>query len=200
MGRRPFVRQQILEAAFDLVARRGYEAVSTRDIALAAGVGPASMFRHFATKEDLGRALYRVALAPVAAAAEAALATPGPASNAVAALMAELCRLYDERPRALALLIFPPHDFTPEEVAPGSPHTIRGRLQTRCGLDDDAAAVLWGAMVGPLADRYLRGRQGTMAEQAPALSKRILRLLTEADAAVPSPNPSPAPGPKGQPS
>ncbi len=33
MGRRPFVRQQILDAAFDLIATEGYEAVSTRAIA-----------------------------------------------------------------------------------------------------------------------------------------------------------------------
>ncbi|MFM2091644.1 MAG: Bacterial regulatory protein tetR family, partial [Planctomycetota bacterium] len=47
MGRKAFVRDRILESAFDLIARRGYEAVSTREIAAAAKVGPASMFKHF---------------------------------------------------------------------------------------------------------------------------------------------------------
>ena len=104
MGRRPFVRDQILDAAFDLMAKRGYEAVSTRDIATAAGVGPASMFKHFPTKEDLGRALYAAALKPVQEAFGALTGTPAEVAEAA---LTVLYRLYDERPRALALLVFP---------------------------------------------------------------------------------------------
>src|SRR3954468_13906212 len=112
MGRRAFVRTRILEAAFDLVAREGYEAGSTRDIARAADVGSASMFKHFATKEDLGRELYRVALAPLLKSfAELAATKPTPAM-AVQESVALLYAAYDERPRALALLIFPPHELT----------------------------------------------------------------------------------------
>ena len=116
MGRRPFVREKILEAAFDLVARRGYEAVSSREIAEAAGVGHASMYRHFASMEELGRELYRIALAPLAR-EFAELDASSPRELLVAAVRM-LYHAYDRRPRALALLIFPPHDFTPPEVDP----------------------------------------------------------------------------------
>jgi AcrR family transcriptional regulator len=174
MGRRPFVRDQILDAAFDLMAKRGYEAVSTRDIATAAGVGSASMFKHFPTKEDLGRALYAAALKPVQEAFRTLTGTPAEAAEAALTL---LYRLYDERPRALALLVFPPHDFLPWEVDRANPDSPRCLLQARTGLDDDGEAILWGAMTGPLIDRYLRRRDGEMFPLAAAHAVRIRALV-----------------------
>jgi AcrR family transcriptional regulator len=174
MGRRPFVREQILNAAFDLIAKRGYEAVSTREIALAAEVGPASMFKHFPTKEDLGRALYALALAPIQAGFRELSGRP---PDVAAAALAFLYCCYDERPRALALLVFPPHDFTPWEVDRENPDSPRCRLQRVTGLDADGEAILWGAMTGPLIDRYLRRREGEMAPLAAAHAARIRALI-----------------------
>lgn len=46
-------RQQIVEVATRLFARQGYEGTTTRQIAEAAEVNEAIIFRHFTTKEDL---------------------------------------------------------------------------------------------------------------------------------------------------
>ena len=46
-------RQQIVEVATQLFARQGYEGTTTRQIAEAADVNEAIIFRHFSTKEDL---------------------------------------------------------------------------------------------------------------------------------------------------
>lgn len=46
-------RQQIVEVATKLFARQGYEGTTTRQIAEAAEVNEAIIFRHFTTKEDL---------------------------------------------------------------------------------------------------------------------------------------------------
>ncbi|MFW5844842.1 MAG: TetR/AcrR family transcriptional regulator [Planctomycetota bacterium] len=179
MGRRPFVRERILVAAFDLVARRSYEAVSTREIAQAAGVGPTSMYRHFATKEELGRELYARALPPVhTMVAEALEQRPetDQAQRLIAGLVHGLYRCYDERPRACALLIFPPHDFMPEELAPGNPDALRSRLLATLG-DEDLAAICWGAITGPLADRFLHRRGGSMYSHADNHTALVSRLL-----------------------
>jgi AcrR family transcriptional regulator len=181
MGRKPFVRQQILEAAFDLIASEGYEAVSTRMIAAKAEVGPASMFKHFPTKDDLGRELYRVALAPVViAVAELEQSHPN-ARAAVTAFVTLLYRLYDERPRALALIVFPPHEFMPHEVDSENPASPRATLRRLIGGDADLAAIVWGAMTGPLQDRYLHNRSGKMSPHAAAHAERIVRLLNTTD-------------------
>jgi len=42
-------RRQLIEVAIDLFSRRGFSGTTTREIALAAGVTEAIIFRHFAT-------------------------------------------------------------------------------------------------------------------------------------------------------
>ncbi len=178
MGRRAFVRDRILEAAFDVVATEGFEAATTRAIAAKAGVGAASMFKHFPTREDLGRELYRVALAPLQADL-AALAAQSPTPKvALRRFVALACLWYDTRPRALALLIFPPHEFQPWELDQANPEAVRSVLARLLGTDADTTAVIWGACTGPLIDRYLRHRAGTMTPHADTLAARIVRLLT----------------------
>lgn len=46
-------RIQILQVAIDLFSKHGFRGTTTRQIAQAAGVSEAMVFRHFATKDDL---------------------------------------------------------------------------------------------------------------------------------------------------
>src|SRR5262245_9362285 len=46
-------RQQLLETALDIFAQKGFAAATTKEIAAAAGVTEAIIFRHFPTKQDL---------------------------------------------------------------------------------------------------------------------------------------------------
>ncbi len=50
-------RSQILEIAIDLFSRKGFSGTTTKEIAAAAGVTEALIFRHFATKQDLYTAI-----------------------------------------------------------------------------------------------------------------------------------------------
>jgi AcrR family transcriptional regulator len=50
-------RLQILRVAIGLFARKGFRGTTTREIAQAAGVSEAMVFRHFATKEELYSAI-----------------------------------------------------------------------------------------------------------------------------------------------
>jgi AcrR family transcriptional regulator len=47
------IRELVLNAARDLFAKRGYQATTTRDIALEAGVDEATIYRHFGSKAKL---------------------------------------------------------------------------------------------------------------------------------------------------
>ena len=50
-------RRQLIEVAIDIFSKRGFSGTTTREIALAAGVTEAIIFRHFATKQDLYAAI-----------------------------------------------------------------------------------------------------------------------------------------------
>ena len=67
---RPPTRDAIVEAAFDVLSRDPSAALA--DVAARAGVGRATLHRHFAKREDLIRALALIAIEEMDAAAEAA--------------------------------------------------------------------------------------------------------------------------------
>lgn len=50
-------RAQILQTAVDLFSKRGLRGTTTKEIAVAAGVSEAIIFRHFASKDELWRAI-----------------------------------------------------------------------------------------------------------------------------------------------
>jgi AcrR family transcriptional regulator len=50
-------RQQIIDAAMELFAQKGFRGTTTRDLASHAGVNEAIIFRHFKTKEELYSAI-----------------------------------------------------------------------------------------------------------------------------------------------
>lgn len=50
-------RSQIVEVAAELFSQRGFRGTTTKEIADSAGVSEAIIFRHFATKDDLYRAI-----------------------------------------------------------------------------------------------------------------------------------------------
>jgi len=54
---RPDRRQQLIESALDLFSRKGFEGATTKEIAAAAGVTEAIVFRHFPSKQMLYQAV-----------------------------------------------------------------------------------------------------------------------------------------------
>ena len=50
-------RKQLIEVAIDLFSEKGFSGTTTKEIAVAAGVTEAIIFRHFATKQDLYKAI-----------------------------------------------------------------------------------------------------------------------------------------------
>jgi AcrR family transcriptional regulator len=53
-------RQRIVEAAVDLFSRKGFRGTTTREIAEAADISEAMIFKHFATKRELYSAIIEV--------------------------------------------------------------------------------------------------------------------------------------------
>jgi AcrR family transcriptional regulator len=70
-------RERVLDAAREVFAEHGLDA-STNEVARRAGVGVATLFRRFPTRDDLVGAVFADKMADYAAATDAALAHPDP--------------------------------------------------------------------------------------------------------------------------
>lgn len=88
-------RAEILDAAAELFTNRGYANTSTRRVADAVGIRQASLYHHFATKDDILDALLGETVAGPLALAQRLLADEGPAAPRLYALAsfdtAQLC-------------------------------------------------------------------------------------------------------------
>ncbi len=114
------VRTAVLSATSELVAERGPDGFSVREIATRAGVNHALVHRHFGTKaEVLEQMLAADAEAVVAAVLESGLPTSGEASGEV---VAELLDLLAERPSYWRTLVSAVLD-SPEAAIPGTAST-----------------------------------------------------------------------------
>lgn len=58
MSANPTTSEKILLATINLMAEKGYDSTTTKEIALAAGVNEVTLFRHFGTKEKLLEAAF----------------------------------------------------------------------------------------------------------------------------------------------
>jgi AcrR family transcriptional regulator len=87
-------RARLIDAATSAFREDGL-AVSVNAIARAAGVNVATLYRHFATKDDLVAAVLEALLQPLAGARDRALATPG-TGDALATFVREAVRIQIE--------------------------------------------------------------------------------------------------------
>jgi AcrR family transcriptional regulator len=117
-------RERVLDAATELVRRDG-EKVPMADIARAAGVGIGTVYRHFATREDLFAALVHRSFELALSNARAAAAAPGSAIDGIREFFSATLR---DRDRFVLPLHGGPPVFTPASRELQA--EVRGVLQT----------------------------------------------------------------------
>ncbi|MDR1702402.1 MAG: TetR/AcrR family transcriptional regulator [Sporomusaceae bacterium] len=111
----------ILKASLNLFAEKGYDAVSVRDIAKAAGVSEAALYKHFKGKEDMALYIFQSILSGYTGRLQVI------DSNTVGAV-AKLCRiveitydLYREYPAEIRFALLSQYSFwdlVKEEIKP----------------------------------------------------------------------------------
>jgi AcrR family transcriptional regulator len=183
-------RAAVLAAADSLFTRcQSPESVTMADIAAAAGVGKATLFRGFGDRTGLIHALYAARLEPIRNAVEEGPPPLGPAASPLervpALLDALLCFKLDNRHLALAL----------EETGSDSPYqaehyerwhsTLQGVLERIPGLTDSGftAHALLAATRADLVE-HLVGHQHMPREQLRAHLRAFTARILEPHAAV----------------
>lgn len=153
----PGRREQLLDVALGLFAERGFHGTSIPEIAAEAGVAQSSIYRHFASKEELVNEVYRTAKGMLAAALAKAR-VEGEMREQFRAMWWALLGFAREQPTAFAFLELHHHgDYLDAQsravelrvLAPIAEVVERGR--GRGVLRAVAAPVLivtvWGAFV-----------------------------------------------------
>jgi len=105
---------RLMEAAADAFAAKGFHATTTRDIASRAGLSPAGVYVHFASKEDLlfqlSREGHEAARTMLVAAAEAAHSP----TDALRAIMRQFAQWHAEHFRVARIVQYEFQNLTPE--------------------------------------------------------------------------------------
>ena len=105
---------RLLEAAADAFADRGFHATTTRDIASRAGLSPAGVYVHFASKEELLYQLSREGHEVARDMLLAAAASADSPTEALRAIMGTFARWHAEHFRVARIVQYEFGNLTPE--------------------------------------------------------------------------------------
>ena len=186
MPRSAGVKTKVERAAVDLFAASGFDGVSIADIAGAAGVSQGALYRHYASKEELGWALFSSAYLRTGEELDRIRTGEAEFDAAVTAMIAHFCALYDEDPALFRFMLITQHGFLPR-IPSGS----RTPVDAIADLVGDAiaenqlkpidpalgAAVVMGVIL-QAATFHIYGRLGgSLAARAPMLGRAAIAAV-----------------------
>jgi AcrR family transcriptional regulator len=177
------VRTAVLAATRDLVAERGPDGFSVREIAARAGVNHALVHRHFGTKSDVLKEMLAMdAAAVVAAITDAGLPTRGAAG---ADVVTELLEVLAARPSYWRALVHAVLD-SPQAAVPGTAATTDLFSGLWSGAEPDRAVSTSVAAVTTLGwlvfGRFVTDAIGGDAQAVRrAVAEQISALASEPD-------------------
>jgi AcrR family transcriptional regulator len=119
MRRGADTREALLDAALEVMSERGFHGSSVPELAARAGIGAATMYRHFESKEALANALYVHAKGRFAALLLEGFPRDLPVRKAFQEVWTRLTRIVVEHTRLLVFLELHHHAsyITPESIA-----------------------------------------------------------------------------------
>jgi AcrR family transcriptional regulator len=187
-------RERVVEAAREVFAEQGLDA-STNEIARRAGVGVATLFRRFPTKDDLVAAAFAEKMHAYSEAIDEALADPDP-WNGFCTYMERVCRMQaDDRGFADVLTMTFPTAEAFEEERNRSANAL-GELLDRAKASGRLRADFAHQDV-PLILMANAGVVTATRDAAPEAWRRLLGYLLQSFAAAAA-RPLPEPPSKGQ--
>jgi AcrR family transcriptional regulator len=160
MKRGAETREALLDAALEVMSARGFHGTSIPDLAERAGVGAATMYRHFESKEALVNALYVHAKRQFAALLFDGFPADAPVRKAISEIWARLVEVVRDHTTLVVFLEMHHHGtyLTPETLAacedlftkPFERLLRRGQAEGVVRGDDPAliTAFLTGAFLG----------------------------------------------------
>lgn len=180
-------RRRLRSAALELFVEQGVAETTTRDLAKRAGIAEGTIYRHFESKEELVRDLFRDHYFRFGAELNRIQAeTPGGIDPKLRAMIAYMCQLYDQDPTLYRFLLLVQHAALPNiRTAPTSPAVIFRSLVARAIEQGEiprqdpvvAASMVLGAIIQPALALIYGSLSGAMSDFAPAVADACSALL-----------------------
>jgi len=111
-------RDRVISAAIQLFARNGYFQTSVPDIQREAGVSIGSIYRSFASKDELAGAVYDLVLETIGETFRRNLDRDAEFFERFAGLLADLFRLTEEQPELIEYALYVKHREISRELGP----------------------------------------------------------------------------------
>jgi AcrR family transcriptional regulator len=179
---RETVLERLKEAAMRLVAEKGVAQTTVRDLAQAAGVSEGALYRHYETKEDLIRDLYREQYAAFGQTLRKLHLAEKSLKAKIAAIAQHACRLFDEDPITYRFLLLAQHEamrsFPADKDSPVAVlREVLARGEGRVDNPDLAVALWLGLLVQPAASIVNGSLAGPLTRYADDIAAASLRTL-----------------------
>lgn len=179
-------RQRIHEAALRLFVQQGVTETSVRDLAQAAGIAEGTLYRHYASKDDLVADLFARNYTAFAHRLTELQAPNMAFRPRLAAVIGEVFRFHDDDPTLFRFLLLVQHQGLPR-VPDGADNPVsvlhqlieHGIRDGEVGLSDPAlaTAMILGLMLQP-ATAILYGRlRGPLSRFTDQINAACLRAL-----------------------
>jgi len=180
-------RRRLRTAALELFVEQGVVETTTRDLAKRAGIAEGTIYRHFESKDELVRDLFRDHYVRFGAELSRIQAeTAGGIDAKLRAMVDFMCRLYDEDPTLYRFLLLVQHAALPNiRTAPTSPAVIFRNLVARAIEQGEipeqdralAASMMLGAIIQPALSLIYGSLPGTMSDFAPTIAAACSAVL-----------------------
>jgi AcrR family transcriptional regulator len=188
-------RERLRAAALILFVQKGVAETTTRELAAMAGVAEGTIYRHYASKEDLVRELFEDHYFRFGGELDRIRAeTAGGFGAKLGAMIAFMASLYDSDPTLYRFLLLAQHTALPNiaTALPESPASVFRRLVADAIAAGQippqnatlSAAMLIGAIIQPALALIYGTLKGTMTEHVPEIVARALAMLERPAAVV----------------
>ena len=183
-------KAKIERAALTLFAEHGVDGVSTKSIAVAAGVSEGLLYRHFTNKDGLARELMRAIHVRLTEMIMAAAGREEGLADQISFIVRHYCEIADDdwtlfRYHILHLHHFPSFSDAPASGWPSSPHAAAVKLLERAMAEGviakrDAnvlASMALGIVLQPAQAKVLGAIDGPLSAHIPAFTDAVLAVL-----------------------
>jgi len=183
-------KAKIERAALTLFAEQGVDGVSTKSIAVAAGVSEGLLYRHFTNKDGLARELMRAIHVRLTEMIMAAAGREEGLADQISFIVRHYCEIADDdwtlfRYHILHLHHFPSFSDAPAGGWPSSPHAAAVKLLERAMAEGviakrDAnvlASMALGIVLQPAQAKVLGAIGGPLSAHIPAFTNSVLAVL-----------------------